>query len=145
MSSKQPTNDRIILHESDKIVTDEQIICHNFNDYFSNVAKEIGFDDEIPDDFQVADGFAKLIDKHSSHPSILKVKEHSSTQRSFLFRDIYGSEVEKMIKTMNPKKAQGLIMYPASYYVWALQVLLIIYIVLYITHYNYVFSQICSN
>ena len=41
---------------------------------FSNVAKEIGFDDEIPDDFQTADGFAKIIDKHSSHPSIIKIK-----------------------------------------------------------------------
>ena len=44
-------------------------LCNIFNDYFSNVAKEIGFDDEIPDDFQTTDGFAKIIDKHSSHPS----------------------------------------------------------------------------
>ena len=95
MSSKQPTNDKIILRESDKIVTDERIICNIFNDYFSNVAKEIGFDDEIPDDFQTIDGFAKIIDKHSSHPSIIKIKEHSSTERSFVFRDINGSEVEK--------------------------------------------------
>ena len=69
MSSKQPTNDKIILRESDKIVADDRIICDIFNDYLSNVAKEIGFDDEIPDDFQTADGFAKIIDKHFSHPS----------------------------------------------------------------------------
>ena len=32
---------------------------------------------------------------------------------------------------MDPKKAQGFsIIYPASYYVWALRVLLIIYLVL---------------
>ena len=74
MSSKQPTNDKIILHESDKIVAEERIICNIFNDYFSNVAKEIGFDDEIPDDFQTADGFAKGINKYSSHPSIIKLK-----------------------------------------------------------------------
>ena len=79
MSSKQLRNDKMILRENDKIVTDERIICNIFNDYFSNVAKEIGFDDEIPDDFQTADGFAKIIDKHSSHPSIIKIKEHSST------------------------------------------------------------------
>ena len=83
------------------------VTCNIFNDHFSNVAKEIGFDDEIPNDFQTADGFAKIIDKHSSHPSIIKIKEHSSTERSFVFRDINGSEVEKMIKTMDPKKAQG--------------------------------------
>ena len=69
MSFKQPTNDKIILRESDKIVADDRIICNIFNDYFSNVAKEIGFDDEIPDDFQTADEFAKIIDKHFIHPS----------------------------------------------------------------------------
>ena len=95
MLSKQPTNDKIILRESDKIVTDERIICNISNVYFSNVAKEFGFDDEIPDDFQTTDGFAKIIDKHSSHPSIIKIKEHSSTERSFVVRDINGSEVEK--------------------------------------------------
>ena len=93
--------------KSDKIVTDERIICNIFNDYFSNVAKEIGFDDEIPDDFQMAGGFEKIIDKHSSHPSIIQIKEHSSAERSFVFRDINGSEVEKMIETIDPKKAQG--------------------------------------
>ena len=107
MSSKQSTNYKIILRESDKIVTDERIICNIFDDYFSNVAKEIWFDDEIPDDFQTTDGFAKFIDKHSSHSSIVKIKEHSSTERSLVFRDINGSEVEKMIKTMDPTKAQG--------------------------------------
>ena len=130
MSSKQPTNDKIILRESDKIGTDERIICNIFNDYFSNVAKEIGLDDEIPDDFQKTDGFAKIIDKHSSHPSIIKIKEHSSTERSFVFRDINGSEVEKIIKTMDLKWDRVSIMYPANYYVWALRVLLIIYQVL---------------
>ena len=57
--------------EGDKIVADERIICNIFNNYFSNVAKEIGFDDEIPDDFQMADGFGKIFDKHSSHLSII--------------------------------------------------------------------------
>ena len=106
MSSKQPTNDKILLHESDKIVTDARIICNIFKDYFSNVTREIGFDDEIPDGFQMADGFAKIIGKHSSHPSIIKIKEQSSTECSFVFCDINGSEIEKLIKTMDPKKAQ---------------------------------------
>ena len=95
MSSKQPTNDKIILRQSDNIVTDERIICYIFNHYFSNVAKEIGFDDEVPDDFQMADGFAKIIAKHSSHPSVIKIKEHSYNERSIVFRDINGSVVEK--------------------------------------------------
>ena len=33
---------------------------------------DIGFKDDIPDDFKTADGFAKIIDKHYNHPSIKK-------------------------------------------------------------------------
>ena len=32
---------------------------------------DIGFKDDIPDDFKTADGFAKIIDKYSNHPSII--------------------------------------------------------------------------
>ena len=62
---------------------------------------------EILDDFQKADGFAKNLDKHSSHPSIIKIKAHRATARSFVFRDINGSEIGKMIKAMDHKKAHG--------------------------------------
>ena len=107
MSSKQPTNDKIILRQSDNIATDERIICNIFNDYFFKCGKGNWVWWWNTRYFQTADGFAKIIDKHSSRPSIIKIKEHSSTQRSFVFRDINGSEVEKMIKTTDPKKAQG--------------------------------------
>ena len=40
---------------------------------------DIGFKDDIPDDFQTADGFAKIIDKHANHPSVFKIRERSST------------------------------------------------------------------
>ena len=39
MSSKQPTNYKIILRESDKMVADERIICNIFNDYFFKCGK----------------------------------------------------------------------------------------------------------
>ena len=72
LTSKQPSSNSIILKEDDKIITDEREICDIFNDYFSNVAMDIGFKDDIPADFQTADGFAKMIDKHSNHPMSLR-------------------------------------------------------------------------
>ena len=102
MPSKQPRNAEIIRRKSDTIVTDERIIFNLSNDYFSNVAKEIGFDDEIPDDFQTADGFANNIVKHSSHPSIIKIDELSSTESSFVFYDVNESEVAKNDKNHGP-------------------------------------------
>ena len=46
---------------------------------------DIGFKDEIPDDFKTADGFAKIIDKHSNHPSIIKFRENIQTLHHFFF------------------------------------------------------------
>ena len=66
--SKQPSNNNIILKENEKIITDESEICDIFNEFFSYVAVDIGFKEDIPDDFQTADGFAKIIGKHYNHP-----------------------------------------------------------------------------
>ena len=74
LTCKQPSCQNIILKEDDKIITDEREICDIFNDFFPHVAMDIGFKDDMPDDFKTADGFAKIIDKHSNHPSIIKIR-----------------------------------------------------------------------
>ena len=73
MSSKQPSNNKIIQRGSDKIVPDKRITCYIFNDYFCNVATKSGFDYEIHDDFETSAGIVKIIEKHSNQPSIIKI------------------------------------------------------------------------
>ena len=102
LTSKQPTNNNIILKEDDKIITDEREICDIFNDYFSPVAMDIGFKDDIPDDFLTADGFARLIDKHCNHPSIIKIREHIQTQRYFYFTTVNDKHIEKNMQKNGP-------------------------------------------
>ena len=107
LTSKQPTNNNIILKEDDKIITDEREICDIFNDYFSHVAMDIGFKDDIPDDFLTADGFARIIDKHCNHPSIIKIREHIQTQHYLYFTAVNDKHIEKIMQKMDPKKTQG--------------------------------------
>ena len=107
LTSKQPSSNNIILKEDDKIITDEREICDIFNDYFSHVAMYIGFKDDIPDDFQTADGVARIIDKHSNHASVTKIKENVQTQHYFNFTAVNDKDIEKLIQRMDPKKAQG--------------------------------------
>ena len=102
LTSKQPTNNNIILKEDDKIITDEREICDIFNDYFSHVAMDIGFKDDILDDFLTADGFARIIDKHCNHPSIIKIREHIQTQRYFYFTTVNDKHIEKNMQKMDP-------------------------------------------
>ena len=107
LTSKQPSSNNIILKEDDKIITDEREICDIFNDYFFHVAMDIGFKDDIPDDFQTADGFARIIDKHSNHPSVTKIKENVQTQHYFNFTAVNDKDIDILIQRMDPKRAQG--------------------------------------
>ena len=107
LTSKQPSCQNIILKEDDEIITDEREICNIFNDFFSHVAMDIGFKDDIPDDFKTADGFAKIIDKYSSHPSIIKIRENIQTLHHFYFTAVNDKYIEKLMQRMDPKKAQG--------------------------------------
>ena len=75
MSDKSASHDnKIILQEDDKIITDTQEICEIFNTYFTSVANNIGFDDSIPSDFDTEDGFSNMITKHYRHSSIVKIR-----------------------------------------------------------------------
>ena len=107
LTSKQPSSNNIILKEDDKIITDERDVCNIFNDFFSHVAMDIGFKDDIPDDFQTAGGFANIIDKHANHPSVIKIRENIQTQEYFYFTAVNDKYIEKLMQRMDPKKAQG--------------------------------------
>ena len=58
----------IILCENDNIVTDPSRVSELFNDYFSSVAMDIGFDDCVT---SVSDAVAK----HISHPSVVEIRD----------------------------------------------------------------------
>ena len=76
-------------------------------EFFSYVVMDIGFKDDIPDDFQTGDGFAKIIDKHHNHPSVIKIRENIRTRQYFYFTTVNDQDIEKLIQKMDPKKAQG--------------------------------------
>ena len=68
---------------------------------------DIGFKDDIPDDFQTADRFDKIIDKHANHPSVIKIRENIQTQQYFYFTAVNDKYIEKLMQRMDPKIAQG--------------------------------------
>ena len=77
MSDKSASHgNQIILEERDKIISDTDEICEIFNSYFTSVANNIGFEDNIPPDFCTDDGFSAMINKHDLHSSIVKIEEN---------------------------------------------------------------------
>ena len=128
LTSKQPSSNNIILKEDDEIITDEREIYDIFNDFFSHMAMDIWFKDDIPDDFQMADGFARIIDKHSNHPSVIKIRENIHTQHYFYFTAVNDKDIEKnLCKEWTPKKVKVTTIYQANCYVLGPQVFLLMY------------------
>ena len=79
---------KIILQEGDSIVNDTGEICKIFNDYFTCVANNIGFDDTIPTDYYTDVGFSSIINKYCRHPSIVKINENTLNKTLFQFERI---------------------------------------------------------
>ena len=88
----------VILCENEKIVSDQREVCNIFNNYFVNVAKDIGNDtSQINQDF-------------SNHPSIEKILENNPLENpedQFSFEPTTETYVHKVISNLNIKKSTG--------------------------------------
>ncbi|CAC5422127.1 unnamed protein product [Mytilus coruscus] len=80
-----------VLSENNVLITKQEEVCEIFNDYFVNVAKNIGSSQRKVDD---------------DHPSILAIKDNlpDLDQNSFTFSPIDQDFVEKRIRKINVKK-----------------------------------------
>ena len=65
-SKDDPT---ILLNENGKIISDQKDVCNVFNDFFINVAKDIGSNNDTSD--------------FTSHPSINKIHENQERSKRF--------------------------------------------------------------
>ena len=90
----------LILRENDNIVTDPSRVSELFNDYFSSVAMDIGFDDCVT-------SFSDAVAKHISHPSVVKIRDKYHTGSSFSFKQVTESSIALFLRKINPRKAMG--------------------------------------
>ena len=102
MSDKHYRNgNSIILNENDKIVNDPSQVAEIFNEFFTTVASDIGFDDEV-----ISAGDA--IHRHKDHRSVQKIQqEFDKIDSDFEFSPVTVDLVMQSIKNIDPKKATG--------------------------------------
>lgn len=84
-----------VLSENDVLITKQDEVCEIFNNFFVNVAKNIG---------------NNQINVDGDHPSILEIKNNHPEllENSFSFSSINPDFVEKRINKINVKKATGI-------------------------------------
>ena len=79
----------------------------SFDDYFTCVANNIGFDDTIPTDYYTDVGFSSIINKYCRHPSIVKINENTLNKTVLQFERKNSQDVAKIINCFDCKKAPG--------------------------------------
>lgn len=84
-------NNEIILEENNKIINDQEEVATTFNNFFINVAKDIG---------------PNLKTGNDEHPSITKIKENKHNIEPLVFKEIDIDFIEKQINKANIKKQQ---------------------------------------
>ena len=98
LSSKTSKNSSdIILMENNSLVSDQAEVCNILNDFFINIAKEIGINNQTSDAAT------------TTHPSIQAIKGNSPIEgfENFNFKPVSESQVLKIINSLSSKKATG--------------------------------------
>ena len=91
----------VILCEDDRVISDQAEVCTIFNSFHDYVATDIGKDCHI--------------DNLEDHPSIQKIKQNLPTNTpKFSFQPVSGSEINKILSSIDSKKSTGADNIPAK-------------------------------
>ena len=104
-SNKFSKSEKINLTEGNKTISNDDELCRVFNNFFSKIVDEL----KIPNisNYKIDntnDPLKEALRYFENHPSITNIKS-KSFDTNFTFRDTSSSEVIKLIKTLNVKKA----------------------------------------
>ena len=83
------TNSRITLLENWDILSEEAKFVDTFNEFFSNVVKELKIekdDNLLTDVIEETDPVLTAIKKYKNHSSILRIKSYFKHPKVFLFK-----------------------------------------------------------
>ena len=107
ISHKYPQkNDNIILSKDNKVYTQQMAVATLFNDYFTDIAKNIGSDDVIKKD----ENLLSCLLKHDNHESIKCIRNFIKTcdfNTKFSFHTAEVSTIRKHLEKLQPNKATG--------------------------------------
>ena len=104
-------NPNIALVESNVLITDEKSLAETSNNYFVNVASNLGIN--------ILDGKSGKgdVSNYDNDPSIITIKQHiTNKNKVFSFRKVTKDKISSAIKTLNHKKTHYLMTYlPKSF------------------------------
>ena len=107
INSKCHVQENIILREKYDIVNDAKSVAKVFNEFFTGIASDIGFNYLIPDDYGKDEVLIYLIAKYDNHPSIIAIQSAVLEHGTFEFEQVDINQIYQILVNMNDKKATG--------------------------------------
>ena len=96
---------KIILQENEKLVTNQTEVANILNDFYINVASDLGPSDNLPTEVDSHEYTRISITKNKDHPSLKKMKEKMTERPSFGFAEVCSDQVQDIIQHLNKNKA----------------------------------------
>ena len=104
-SEKAFHKESIVLKEHCKAITDNKKIAETFNNFFSNIVKNLNIDSDLSDitsQTNNADSVFRAIEKYANHKSILKIMKKMSDKRlGFSFKYVTRNKIAKEIENLD--------------------------------------------
>ena len=110
-SEKSQSQDKIILTEGKRIISNDVEVAETMNELFVTVTDSLGIKENFNDEHAtdgVTDPVEKAVKRFSNHPSILRIRGHYQKAKAtgpFVFQKVAPDTIEKEVRNLNPKKA----------------------------------------
>jgi hypothetical protein len=117
LSSRFKNDSNLMIHDGQSLLTNPKEVAESMNEFFINIASNIGNDVNIPNrlDFDSNKDFLDAsLAYHANHPSITSIRTNGKADTEFKFRHAKETTVSKIIKNLNTKKATGSDTIPAK-------------------------------
>ncbi len=96
-------SNRIMLSNNGNSTDNPQEVVSTFNEYFVNVASDIGKPDTVTEEMNVQ----TIVNTHANHPSVRWILSHGNINSSFQFDTVTPETVFKKLQGLHPRKATG--------------------------------------
>ena len=105
-SEKTLRKESIILKEHAKTITDNKKIAETFNNFFSNIVKNLNIDSDLSDitsQTNNADPVFRVFEEYANHPSVFKIKRKMSDKGlnlslKYVTRNKIAKEIQNLAK-----------------------------------------------
>ena len=94
---------KITLMENNEIVNSPSDVSNILNEYYKNVANDIGTKDYINDE----DTFDDIVEPHELNDSVQFIRSKIDSVNEFSFKCVSATDILKMLKKLNCRKATG--------------------------------------